>query len=563
MTLMRSGWLAASLFLAAACSVSAAPELVIFNGVVHSGVDGAPTAEAVAVKDGRIMAVGTSADLVELAEAGVETVDLRGAHLYPGFTDAHMHLRGVGEREMTLNLDQVASIADLQARIAEAAGALSPGQPLFGRGWIETHWPEQRMPARQDLDAVAADRPVVLTRADGHALVANTRALEAAGLLSANPEQPAGGRIELAADGMPTGVLIDTAMGKVGSLAEAPSRAAISQAYVKGAARYASLGWTGGHNMSVAPDDVAIINALSDKGELPLRIYNAVDGDDPRAFEVMGRSDAALVTTRAIKLYMDGALGSRGALLSAPYSDRPETSGLQVAEEAKVREILKQAYDKGAQVCFHAIGDLGNARVLDWMEALFAAPDASGHTGREGRWRVEHAQILHVEDIPRFARLGVIPSMQPSHAIGDLYFAPARLGTSRLNGAYAWRALIDAGSIIAGGSDAPVEQGDPLIEFYAAVARKDLKGRSGPDWRPDQAVTRAEALKMFTLWPAFASFQEKDLGTIEVGKIADFSGFSGDLLTVPEAEILALKPVLTVVGGAVVWRSPAVAARPE
>jgi predicted amidohydrolase YtcJ len=537
----------------AACAPAPKPELVIFDGVIHTGVDGAAPAEAVAVRDGRIIAVGTSARLVEMAEAGTRTIDLKGAHLYPGFTDAHMHLRGIGEREMTLNLDTVASIADLAARVSAAAQPLPPGQPLFGRGWIETHWPEQRFPSRQDLDAVVADRPVVLTRADGHALVANTAALEAVGLMAPNPDQPTGGRIELDAGGVPTGLLIDGAMGRIRTLAATPSRAAVTEAYIKGSERYASLGWTGGHNMSVAPADVDVINKLSDEGKLPLRVYNAVDGNDPDAFKVMGRSDAGLVTTRAIKLYMDGALGSRGALLWSPYADRPDTSGLQTADEAKTLAILKQAYDTGAQVCFHAIGDLGNSRVLDWMEKTFSVPDAAGHTGKDARWRVEHAQILRVEDIPRFARDGIIPSMQPSHAIGDLYFAPARLGTSRLNGAYAWRALIDAGSIIAGGSDAPVEQGDPRIEFYAAVARKDLKGQSGADWRPEQAVTRAEALKMFTLWPAFASFQEKDLGTIEVGKIADFTGFSGDILTVPEAEILTLEPVLTVIGGAVVW----------
>jgi predicted amidohydrolase YtcJ len=205
------------------------------------------------------------------------------------------------------------------------------------------------------------------------------------------------------------------------------------------------------------------------------------------------------------------------------------------------------------QVAFHAIGDEGNKLVLDWMGKTFA--DA-GVNGADRRWRIEHSQILHVEDIARFKALGVIPSMQPSHAIGDLYFAPARLGPDRLAGAYAWRALIDAGSIIAGGSDAPVEQGDPRIEFYAAVARKDLKGEAGADWHPEQKVTREEALKMFTLWPAIASFQEKDLGTIEPGKLADFTGFSGDIMTVPEADILTVEPAITVVGGKTVYRRP-------
>ena len=214
---------------------------------------------------------------------------------------------------------------------------------------------------------------------------------------------------------------------------------------------------------------------------------------------------------------------------------------------------MKTAIDKGIQISFHAIGDEGNRLVLTWMENAFAE---AGVKGADKRWRIEHSQILHVEDIPRFSALGIIPSMQPSHAIGDLYFAPARLGEDRLAGAYAWRALIDAGSIIAGGSDAPVEQGDPRIEFYAAVARKDLKGNSAPDWHPEQKVTREEALKMFTLWPAYASFREKDLGTIEPGKLADFTGFTGDIMTVPEADILTVEAAITVVGGKVVFARP-------
>jgi predicted amidohydrolase YtcJ len=231
------------------------------------------------------------------------------------------------------------------------------------------------------------------------------------------------------------------------------------------------------------------------------------------------------------------------------------TSGLQRSHAAETLPLLKQAYDLGIQVSFHAIGDQGNAQVLDWYQQTFATVDDAEKAKRDPRWRIEHAQVVKLADIPRFKTLGVIPSMQPSHAIGDLYFAPARLGPERLKGAYAWRALIDAGSIIAGGSDAPVEQGDPRIEFYAAVARKDLKGASGADWHPEQKVTRAEALKMFTAWPAYASFREKELGTIEPGKLADFSGYSGDLMTIPEAEILTVKPMVTVVAGAVRYQA--------
>jgi predicted amidohydrolase YtcJ len=349
-------------------------------------------------------------------------------------------------------------------------------------------------------------------------------------------------------------MLIDNAMAAMAGLRREPTTDDIYRAYEKADEREISLGWTGLHNMSVPTSHVARINALSDSGKLKLRIWNAVDGEDFDGAP-FGDSQNKLVTTKAIKLYMDGALGSRGALLSAPYADQPETLGLVRADEAETLGLLKKAYDANIQVSFHAIGDEGNKRVLNWMEKTFAG--AGSKVPSDKRWRIEHAQILHLEDIPRFKQLGVIASMQPSHAIGDLYFAPARLGPNRLAGAYAWRALIDAGAIIAGGSDAPVEQGDPRIEFYAAVARKDLKGNSGEGWHPEQAVTRAEALKMFTLWPAYASFREKDLGTIESGKIADFTGFSGDIMTIPEAEILAVEPAITVVGGAVAWQREA------
>lgn len=535
------------------------PDAIFHNATIYTGVDGQLPATAVSVKDGRILEVGAAEELLKTAGEATQKIDLAGAFLYPGFTDAHAHLYGIGEREQTLNLDDVDSIADLVLTVMEAAEELPPGQPLIGRGWIETHWPEARFPTREDLDAVVKDRPVVLERADGHALVANTAALEAAGLAGKPASQPAGGRIEVDAQGLPTGMLIDNAMAPMAALATAPSEAQVRATYAKGMDREVSLGWTGLHNMSAIGPHMATLNSMSAAGEVKLRIYNAVDG---AAFDMMtegglwGVSPDGLVTTKAIKLYMDGALGSRGALLTEPYTDRPDIKGLQIAQEAETLAMLRKASDANIQVAFHAIGDEGNRLLLNWMEKTFT--DA-GVSGPDKRWRIEHSQILHVEDIPRFKSLGVIPSMQPSHAIGDLYFAPARLGPDRLAGAYAWRALIDAGSIIAGGSDAPVEQGDPRIEFYAAVARKDLKGNSGEGWHPEQKVTREEALKMFTLWPAIASFQENDLGTIEPGKLADFTGFSGDLMTVPEADILTVEPAITVVSGKVVYQR---AARP-
>jgi len=524
---------------------------VIFTGgPIYTGVDDAPMAEAVAVVDDRIAAVGSAGLVLGAAGDDAVVIDLGGASLYPGFVDAHAHHLGIGMRELTLNLEGVGSVAELVEAVAARRAGMDAGEPLYGRGWIETGWPEGRMPNRTDLDAASPDGPAVLIRADGHAAVVNSAALDAAGIDAATPD-PAGGRIERDAQGAATGVLIDKAMDLVGALIDAPGPEQKREAYVKAGEVYTAYGWTGLHNMSVDPDDVALMETLSDEGVLPLRIYNAIDrsGLARLAEEGPRRSDNGRVVTRAVKLYADGALGSRGAALSEPYSDRPETRGLLLMQEDEAAAAFEEALAGDIQVATHAIGDRGNKLVLDWYETVFAAhPDAA-----DLRWRVEHAQILHTEDIPRFAELGVIPSMQPSHAIGDLYFAPDRLGPDRLDGAYAWRSLIDAGAVIAGGSDAPVERGDPLIEFYAAVARRGLDGAQTPDWRPAEAASRGEALKMFTAWPAYAAFQENALGTVEVGKRADFTVFSKDIMTIPEADILTTRPVMTVIGGDIVF----------
>ena len=531
----------------------AQPAIVIFTGgPIYTGLDFDEPAEAVAVADGEILAVGTRALVEDAAGGAAGIVDLKGAALYPGFTDAHAHLLGIGMRELELNLEGAGSVAELVSVVEANVQGKAENEIVFGRGWIETGWPEGRMPNRDDLDPVSRNNPVILVRADGHALVANSAALEAAGVGDETAD-PDGGKIERDENGRATGILIDNAMGAVRALIGEPDEAKKREAYAKASDVYAAYGWTGLHNMSVDPADVAMIESLSGDGALDIRVYNSVDlsGLDALAADGPRMSANGKIITRSIKLYMDGALGSRGAALTEPYHDRPDTSGLLLMNKEEAMPVLNQAIEAGVQVNTHAIGDRGNQLLLDWYEEAFAAhPDK-----QDLRWRDEHTQILHTDDIARFAELGVIPSMQPSHAIGDLFFAPDRLGPDRLVGAYAWRALIDAGSIIAGGSDAPVERGDPRIEFYAAVARKGLNGYSDENWKPEQAVTRAEALKMFTIWPAYASFQENDLGTIEPGKRADFTVFSRDIMTIPEEEILTVEPVMTVVAGEIVFRA--------
>ena len=473
--------------------------------------------------------------------AGARKVDLDGAVMMPGLVDAHAHLIGIGLREMTLNLEGTASVADLKSRVAAASQGLPAGDTLYGRGWIETHWPEGRFPTRADLDAVVSDRPVLLERADGHAMVVNSRALEMAGITGAT-RAPEGGAITLDGDGQPTGMLVDNAMALVQDLMPGLDADTKRQAYRRGAEIYAARGWTGIHNMSMDPDDVALLEAMDAAGELPIRVYNSLDTKVVSLVRDASPDDK--VVTRAIKLYADGALGSRGAALLKPYSDDPANEGLVTLTDAEMVPTLEAAKRAGVQVNTHAIGDRANRMVLDWYEtALGGEADA--------RWRVEHTQIVDVADIPRYAQLGVIPSMQPSHAIGDLHFAVDRLGPDRLVGGYAWRSLIDSGAMIAGGSDAPVEVGDPRIEFHAATQRTDLEGYSTPDWRREERVSPDEALAMFTLWPAFAAFQEDELGTIEVGKRADFSVFTTPLT---DGDAMASEPVMTVVDGSIVWQ---------
>ncbi|WP_420433990.1 amidohydrolase [Hyphobacterium sp.] len=532
-----------------------AADRVFSGGPIYTADDDCEQVELVAVREGMIVFAGNEADLPDgLIGETTDRIDLEGAAMYPGFTDSHVHVLGLGARERLLNLEGTDSIEDLQARVAEAAEDLPEGAVLQGRGWIETHWPEDRFPNRLDLDAAAPDIAVFLVRADGHALVANSRALERAGI-NAESVAPEGGDILRDEDGEPTGMLIDTAMDPVTALGGSFTGEDRANVYLEGAWSAARYGWTGGHDMSVPWADVAMIHELAE--ELPLRVYISAnpDGLAPLAQDGYVVSDNRRVIARAVKLYMDGALGSRGAALLEPYSDDPGNSGLMLSQEDETLSAMVTALQNGVQLNIHAIGDRGNQLLLDWVEDALTAVPAEARALPQHRWRDEHTQIVDPADIPRFSELGVIPSMQPSHAIGDLFFAPDRLGPDRLDGAYAWRNLIDSGVVIAGGSDAPVERGDPRIEFYAAVARRALDGTQTGEWRPDQAVTRGEALRMFTAWPAYASFREDELGRIAEGLRADFTVFSDDIMTIPEAEILAVEPVMTVIDGEIVWQA--------
>ena len=535
-------------------------DLVFKNGNIYTVNPKQPTAEAVAVKGDRIVFVGSNSAVQIYIGKNTRVVDLNGKTMVPGMTDAHHHLSGVGFREMTLNLEGITSLDGFLAKVKERVDQKRPGEWVTGRGWIETFWIPPVFPTRWDLDKIAPNNPVFLDRADGHGAVANSAAIKIADVGKDTPN-PFGGEVSKdKASGEPNGMFLDAAQDLIQRHIPGTTAAEAERAVVLGVQRDIALGWTQVQDPGGSYAEVDIDSKLYQEGKIKLRIYKALSAPGPEAQRLF--HDGPIIgahanhfTVRALKLYADGSLGSRSAALLEPYSDKPDTSGFLTIKEEDLQPLLAEALRKGIQIETHAIGDRGNRFILDQYEKAMKAVPKSEWKIKEPRWRVEHSQIVNPEDIPRFKKLGIIPSMQASHAIGDLHFAPSRLGIARLAGAYAWQSFIKSGSIIPGGSDAPVERGEPMIEFYAAVARKDLKGFSGEGWHPEEAVTREQALKMFTIWPAYAAFEETLRGSIENGKLADFTILSGDIMKIPEMEILKTRCLMTVIGGEVVYEA--------
>jgi predicted amidohydrolase YtcJ len=528
---------------------------LVIGGPIHTGDPEMPVVQALALgRGGRVMAVMEEVQSVDQAidelsyilVGSPRVIDLEGDHAYPGFTDAHMHLQSVGERELTLNLEGSASIEEVQERLAARVALAEPGEWIVGRGWIETHWSTPRFLNRDDLDAVAPDHPVVLERSDGHALVANSRALAAGAIVAGRPD-PFGGSILRDEAGEPTGMLTDNAMNLVTRMIPSSAEISLERALDAGIQRSLSMGLTTVHIAGASIEVAEELIARCHRGEYSIHSVIAVEAypdtiDEVLAYVTENRYECVdQITMGAIKVSVDGALGSRGAALLEPYADADGEGYLTWTEEDLAR-IFSGAADAGLQIWTHAIGDRGNRIVLDAYERWLV--DREDH-----RWRIEHAQHLSPEDLPRFAELGVIPSMQPSHAIGDLHFAPQRLGQERLAGAYAWRDLLDSGVVIPAGSDAPVEIGDPRIEFYAAVTRRDLSGFSGEGWHPEQAMTRAEALMALTAWPAYASFNEGRHGCLVPSCHGDITVVDADLMEIAEEDILSVTIVATIVDG--------------
>jgi len=558
---MKSLVAALSLFLFGLTPATQQPivvDLVFINGNIYTGGVREPHAEALAVRGDRIVFAGTNSGVKRYQGPKTRVVDLKGATMVPGFTDAHAHFIGIGLREMNLNLEGITTLEEFLVKVKARVDQAKPGEWITGRGWIETFWKPPVFPTRADLDKIAPNNPVYLTRADGHGAVANSAALKI-GDVTKDTKDPFGGQVlRDKQTGEPTGMLIDTAQGFVSRHLPEGGSDNIEQAMILANKRSVELGWTQIQDAGGGYRDVELFKKLYGEGKLKIRVYKAVHGPSADADRLL-RGGAILAAygnrfnLRTIKVVSDGALGSRGAALLAPYSDAPDSKGILRVKVEELRPMLERALQNGIQVETHAIGDWANRFVLDEYEkALKAVPPAQRKIPNP-RWRDEHTQILDLADLPRFAKLGIIPSMQPSHAIGDLHFAPSRVGIERLKGAYAWQSLIKSGAIIPGGSDAPVERGEPMIEFYAAVARKDIRGFSGEGWHPEEKVTREQALKMFTIWPAYAAFEETLRGTIEVGKLADLTVFSADIMKIPEMDILKTRCVMTVINGEIVY----------
>jgi hypothetical protein len=527
-------------------------DIVLQGGVVRTMDPAHPRAEAVAIRGERVVAVGSAADVKGLIGPKTRVVELGGRAVVPGLVDAHCHLYGLGVALETLSVRGAKSPEEVANVVQEAAHARHAGEWITGRGWDQNLWTPAVFPTHAPLDAAAPENPVVLFRVDGHAAWLNAAALRAAGV-DRNTADPPGGRILRDAAGEPSGVLVDNAMALVEAKMPPDSPAVRERRILLAAEKAVSLGLTGVHEMGIDDATVETYRALARAGKLKLRVHAYLAGEG-RLESLKGRTpdvDAfgtAMFVLRGVKLFADGALGSRGARLLGPYADESSSTGLSLMDRDALTKAARMVADAGFQLAVHAIGDRANREVLD----AFAA--AGPGRAKELRFRVEHAQIVAPEDIPRFSALGVIASMQPTHATSDMPWAPARLGPARLRGAYAWRSLLTAGAHVAFGSDFPVEEPSPLLGVYAAVTRQDADGKPPGGWLPEERLDLDEALRLFTAEPAYAAFAEANRGRLAPGFVADVTVLDRDLT--PDRGLLQAKAALVLVGGRIVHEAP-------
>jgi predicted amidohydrolase YtcJ len=548
-----------SVFLLAACTVAAEQQpptlrtpadLIVHKAVVHTMSDVQPSADAFAVRGERFVAVGTSDDILRWRGPTTEVVDATGLTVVPGLQDAHGHVLGLGQSLRELDLRESPTFEALVDKVRERT--TRPGEWIIGRGWDQNRWPVKEWPPAGPLDAAAPEHPVYLTRVDGHAALVNGRALAAADV-TRDTADPAGGRLIRDSSGAPAGVLIDNALSLVARRIPRPSRDQLVEQLVLADREMRRVGLTMVHDAGVEPPIVELYRELVGSDRFATRVYVMLTGLQTGNWFVRGPlvDPRHRLTVRSVKLMADGALGSRGAALLEDYADEPGNRGLLVTPADRLYAATRSAAEAGFQPAIHAIGDGANRRVLD----IFERVGREVPRARDLRLRNEHAQILDGADIPRFAALGVVASMQFTHCTSDMPWAPRRLGDARVaEGAYAWRTLLRSGATLANGSDFPVERPDPLLGFHAAITRQDANGQPPGGWSPDQRLTRAEALRAMTLGAAFAAHAERDLGSIEPGKLADFVVLSRDIMRVEPHDVLSTTVVRTVVGGRTVYQ---------
>ena len=518
------------------------------GGTVLIGPDQAPQKNyGVYTAGGVIREVGPAAGL-QRAHPGVNVVAVLDGTILPGLTDAHGHLSGLGLTVDTVNLVNTQSFDEILTRVKERAATTPRGEWVLGRGWDQNDWPVKEFPTAAMLDAAVPDHPVFLRRIDGHAAVVNTAGLRAAGITAATKD-PEGGRVMRDASGNPTGTFVDAAMDLVEEHIPAPTAEQRKARVLAAAQAIAATGLTEMHDAGIDGATIAAVKELIDEKRFPIRVYAMLDDNDALLRQWFASGPlveyGGRLTIRSVKLYADGALGSRGAALLEPYTDDPTNSGLMLARPEHLEDVARRGRTAGFQINTHAIGDRGVRNVIDAYAKAGVAP--------ADRFRVEHLQVIAPADVPRLIERGIIASMQPTHATSDMYWAEARLGPERVKGAYAWRTILQSGGRLALGSDFPVEEVNPFLGIHAAVTRQDQKQWPAGGWYPSQRLTLAEAIRGFTLDAAYAAFEEKTRGTIEPGKLADLTIVEGDLVAMPKTELYRTKVRYTVVGGEVVF----------
>jgi len=533
-------------------------DLVLTNGRVLTVEDASPEAQALAIKGDRIAAFGTSTEIRRYVGPATQVIDLNGQLAIPGFIDGHAHFLGVGEAQLNLNLMPTTSWEQIVAMVGEAVKTAKPGEWIVGRGWHQEKWtarPQPNVegfPTHASLDAVSPNNPVVLTHASGHASFVNAKAMEVSGITSATPN-PRGGEILKDTNGNATGLLRETASGLVRR--ERGDEARTRRALELASREALSKGLTSFQDAGSSFSTIVLMKKMIDEGKIGVRLWVMVSEPNERAagqlakYRIIDYGDGHL-TVRAIKRYMDGALGSRGAWLLSPYSDKPDSVGLNTSPLQEIADAARLAIANDFQLCVHAIGDRANRETLDIFARAFNANPGK----RDLRWRIEHAQHLSAPDIPRFRQLGVIASMQGIHATSDAPFVIERLGAERADeGAYVWQRLMQSGAVVSNGTDAPVEDLDPIPNYYATVTRKTKDGKA---FYPEQRMSRMQALKSMTLNPAYAAFQEDSRGSLKVGKLADVTVLSRDITAIPEDQIQSARVMYTIVGGKILYRKP-------